>query len=406
MSNPSGLDVEIDFPDYMAELWAPTRWERIALPSGSMGELQTLSKWLCSVQGICPPNNFRRARVVIFAGDHGVAERNVSALAPASTLERLAEVRAGTAAVNILAEIADAGVRIEDISVDADDDQRSGEHRIRRSSESIDVMDAMAEHEAIQALHAGLAIANDEVDSGADLLIAGDLGRGSTSVAAALISVLTEIEPVRVIGRGSGIDDDAWMRKASAVRDARRRAWPYRDRPIELLATAGGADIAALAGFLLGAAARRTPVLLDGVVVAAAALIANELNWRSARWWQAGQRSSEPGYQLAMQHLALTPILDLGVSGGSATGALLAVPVLRAAARLLSELPVPPEAEPESEAGSEPDPTSEPALELDPSEPALESGPESGLEPEPESVPQTDAEFIETLDDPPGSAHV
>jgi nicotinate-nucleotide--dimethylbenzimidazole phosphoribosyltransferase len=345
MTNPSWLDVEIDFPDHMAEQWAPNRWERLALPAGSMGELQSLSQWLCSVQGGCPPRDFARARVVILAGDHGIAEHGVSAPGRQTTVERIAEVRAGSAAINILADLAGAGIRIEDISVDAPDSERTGEHRIRRSSERIDTTDAVTQAEVLDALQAGLASANDEVDSGADLFIVGDLGRGSTTAAATLISVITETEPVKAIGRGSGIDDDAWMRKASAVRDARRRAWPYHDKPIELLAVAGGADIAALTGFLLGAASRRTPVLLDGVVVAAAALLANEINWRATRWWQAGQRSREPGHDLALRHLSLEPILNLGVEAGSGTAAVLAVPALRAAARLLSELTPLPEAD-------------------------------------------------------------
>jgi len=148
-----------------------------------------------------------------------------------------------------------------------------------------------------------------------------------------LTAVITSTEPVKVIGRGGGIDDDTWMRKATAVRDARLRAWPHRAAPAELLAVAGGADIAAMAGFLVRAASRRTPVLLDGVMAAAAALVAQDIQPRCVRWSRAAQRTSEPAQALALRRLGLEPILDLGVEAGDGTGGLLAVPVLRAAAR-------------------------------------------------------------------------
>jgi len=283
------LELDVDFPDYDAEWSAPPRWLRLAPPVGSFGSLQTLGQWLCGIQGTCPPHDFARIRAVIFAGDHGIAEAGVSAPPRQSTAERVADVRAGASAANVLADLVGAGLRIEDISVDSED---TGEYKIRRSSGRIDTMDAMTEAETAQAIQAGIAIANAEVDAGADLLIAGDLGRGSTTAAATLIAVITETEPVRVIGRGSGIDDDAWMRKAAAVRDARRRAWVHREDPVALLTTVGGADIAALAGYLLAAASRRTPVLLDGVVVAAAAMVATQLHPRALRWWQAAQLSS------------------------------------------------------------------------------------------------------------------
>jgi nicotinate-nucleotide--dimethylbenzimidazole phosphoribosyltransferase len=323
MSDLSWLDADVDFPDYYAEQQAPARRRRLGAPAGSLGQLDALGEWLCGVQAVCPPRDFTRARLVIFAGDHGIAELGVSSPPRQSTEQRVQHVLDGSSVATVLADLAGVGVRIEDVSVDSD---ALGRYKVRRSSGAIDSMDAMTPAEAQQGVQAGLEIANDEVDSGADLLIAGDLGRGSTTAAAAIISVLTESEPAKNIGRGSGIDDATWMRKAAAVRDARRRGWPYRDDPMQLLATVGGADIAALTGFLLGAASRRTPVLLDGVVVVAAAMVANQLHPRSVRWWQAGQQSSEPAHQLALRHLALKPILELGVGAGSGTGALMAVP--------------------------------------------------------------------------------
>jgi len=178
-------------------------------------------------------------------------------------------------------------------------------------------------------VQAGIDVADDEIDSGTDLIVVGDLGVGATTVAAVLVSVITNTEPVKVVGRGggAGIDDNTWMRKTTAVRDARLRAWEVRAAPVDLLATAGGADVAAMVGFLIRAAVRRTPVLLDGVVAAAAALVVQELQPRCVRWWRAGQRTSEPAQAVALRRLGLEPILDLGVAAGDGSGALLAVPI-------------------------------------------------------------------------------
>ena len=209
---------------------------------------------------------------------------------------------------------------------------------MRRSSGRIDREDALTADEAERALAAGIAIADAEIDSGAQLLIAGDMGIGNTTPASVLISVLTGAEPIKVVGRGTGIDDAGWMRKCAAIRDARRRAWPHREDLTRLLAVAGGADLAAMTGFLLQAARRRTPVLLDGLVVSAAALVAQLGNPRVVHWLQAAHLSAEPAHQLALQRLELTPILRLGMRLGEGTGALVALPVLRAAVLSLAQM--------------------------------------------------------------------
>jgi nicotinate-nucleotide--dimethylbenzimidazole phosphoribosyltransferase len=141
-----------------------------------------------------------------------------------------------------------------------------------------------------------------------------------------------------VVGRGTGIDDDTWMRKTAAVRDAMRRGRPLKGDSIGLLAAVGGADLAATTGFLLGAAARRTPVLLDGVVSCAAALVAHRIAFRSRAWWLAGTRSTEPAQQAALERLDLDPLVDYALRLGEGTGALVALPVLAAAGATLREM--------------------------------------------------------------------
>lgn len=324
MTDLAAIAADVPWPDHDAEREARER-ERAGL-----GRLDELAQWLSGVQGKYPPDDFERARLVIFAGDHGIAEAGVSASEPGATARWVAEAAGGSGLVNVLADLAGAGVRVVDIAVD---DDSTPEYRVRRGSGRIDREDALAPDEALAAIDMGVRVADEEIDAGADLLVAGQLGVGATTAAAVLVAVTTNTEPVKVVGRGSGIDDEAWMRKTSAVRDARLRAWIHRATPIDLLAAAGGADLAAVAGFLIRAASRRTPVLLDGVVVAAAALVAQELQPRCVRWWRAGQRTSEPAQSIALRRLGLEPLLDLGIDAGDGSGALLALPLLRAAAR-------------------------------------------------------------------------
>lgn len=338
---PSGLQAAldgIDYPDADAGHAAKLRQDQLTKPAGALGVLEELSIWASSVQSQCPPHAFERTRVVVFAGDHGITEAGVSAYPAEVTAQMLANIAAGGAAVNVLARAAGAGVRVLDLAVDADTDPALAKFKIRRSSGRIDIEDALSADEVERAVTAGMAVADEEIDSGAQLLIAGDMGIGNTTPASVLISVLTDVEPIKVVGRGTGIDDASWIRKCAAIRDARRRAWPHREDPLRLLAVAGGADLAAMTGFVLQAAYRRTPVLLDGLVVSAAALVAQLGNPRVVRWLQAGHLSAEPAHELALQRLGLTPILQLGMRLGEGTGALVALPVLRAAALTLAQM--------------------------------------------------------------------
>lgn len=326
-------------PDPDAERAARSRQQTLTKPPGSLGRLEELSVWVAACQGACPPRQFARARVVVFAGDHGVTASGVSAFPSEVTAQMVANFDAGGAAINVLAELAGAGVRVADIAVDAEPANAViGAHKVRRGSGNIAVADALTSDEALAAVQAGRTIADEEVDGGADLLIAGDMGIGNTTPATTLIAALTGSEPVAVVGRGTGIDDEGWARKTSAIRDALYRARGVIADPLGLLRVCGGADLAAMAGFLAQAAVRRTPVLLDGVVVTAAALVADELAPGARTWWQAGHRSTEPAHALALQRLDLEPILDLGMRLGEGSGAAVALPVLRAAVATLSAM--------------------------------------------------------------------
>lgn len=326
-------------PDSRAAAAARRRQEILTKPAGALGRLEDLSVWVSSCQGLCPPRQFERARVVVFAGDHGVARAGVSAYPPEVTAQMVANIGAGGAAINVLAEAAGATVRVVDVAVDCDGEAgEAAAYKVRRSSGNIAIEDALSDDEVRAALDAGKRIADEEVDAGADLLIAGDMGIGNTTAATTLIATLTDTEPVVVVGRGTGIDDAGWSRKTAAVRDAMYRARRFRSEPVSLLRTCGGADLAAMAGFCAQAAVRRTPLLLDGLVVTSAALLADRMATGARAWWRAGHRSTEPAHTLALDHLGLEPIVDLGLRLGEGTGAAVALPIVRAAVATLASM--------------------------------------------------------------------
>jgi nicotinate-nucleotide--dimethylbenzimidazole phosphoribosyltransferase len=301
------------------------RQETLTKPPGALGKLEGLSIWLAGVQGACPPRPLARRTLVVFAGDHGVARLGVSAYPAEVTAQMVANFAAGGAACTVLARQHGVTVRVVDVSVG-------------RPSGAISIEPATTREEAESAFADGLAVAGDEVDRGADLLIAGDMGIGNSTVAAALVCALTDSEPVTTVGRGTGIDDTGWTRKVAVVRDALRRSRAATLEPMDLLAEIGGADVAAMTGYLVGAARRRTPVLLDGVVSGAAALVAARIAPGVLRYFAAGHRSTEPAHRLALEHLGLEPLLDLGLRLGEGTGALLALPLLDSAVAILNEM--------------------------------------------------------------------
>ena len=351
MTPPDPVDIaqladRVTLPDEQSRQAAEARQLLLTKPTGALGRLEDLSVWLCGVQGACPPRALERPRVVIFAGDHGIARTaQTSAYPPEVTGQMVANFLAGGAAVNVLARQAGVGVRVVDMSVDVDYEALGIDvpdlvvrDKIRRGSGSIDREDALTRLQAENAFAAGVRIADEEVDAGADLLIPGDMGIGNTTPAAVLVGLLADLDPATVSGRGTGIDDATWMRKTAAIRDAMRRGRELKSDHIALLAAVGGADFAAITGFLVCAAARRTPVILDGVVPLAAALVAHRIAFRSRSWWLASHRSTEPAAQAVLERLALEPVLDFGLRLGEGTGALLALPILVSAGAVLREM--------------------------------------------------------------------
>lgn len=350
----------IERPDGGVRRDAEERRERQTVPPGSLGRLDELGEWLAAAQSSVPVRPVERPRVVLFAGDHGVAELGVSARPAGSAADLVRSVLAGESPAAILARRLDVPVRVVDMALDCDPGELPAEvagHRVRRGSGRIDIEDALTVEEAEQALRAGMTVADEEADSGTDLVVLGDVSVGGTTPAATLVAALCGTDASVVTGRGGEpIDDLAWMRKCAAVRDALRRARPVLGDQLELLAAVGGADVAAMTGFLLQCAVRRTPVILDGVVASAAALVAQRVAFRAPDWWLAGHDSGEPAQAKALDRMALEPLLTHGVKVGEGAGALLALPLVQAAAALSAELPERPAAaedKTEDETGAE-----------------------------------------------------
>lgn len=317
------------------------RLHGLAKPVGALGQLEDLAAWLAAVQAKCPPAAPNNVRAVIFAGDHGVTKSGVSAYPAEVTAAMVDGFVAGVAGVSVLAKQHDVHVRVFDISVDADLSaipQQVTQYKVCRGSGSIDTEDAISTEQLHAALQAGAAIARDEIDAGADLLIAGDMGIGNTTVAASLIAASLGLDGSEVAGRGTGIDQSQLEHKVRVIDQALHRVGSRAEDPLERLSALGSADMAAAVGFIITAARAGVPLLLDGVIAVAEAVVANDIAPGTLAWCAAGHRSPEPAQSLALEKLGLTPILDLGMRLGEGSGAVAAVPLVRSAALILSNM--------------------------------------------------------------------
>ena len=338
----------------MAPITAPSAVDRdrarerlasLATPPGALGRLGELGAWVAACQGEVPPRPLTDVRLVIFAGDHGVAQHGVSAFPPAITGAMVRTFLAGRAGVNALAGAHGVTVRVLDLGVDEDFDDlapavRSAlqAHKVRRSSGALHLEDALTPQQTRAALEAGATVAREEVAAGARLLLGGDMGIGNTTPASAMIAAGLGLTGADVVGRGTGIDDAALQHKTAVVDAALARAGGRLADPVETLTAVGSADLAATTGYLLEAARCGVPVLLDGLMSVACALTAERIEPGVAQWFAAGHRSTEPAQALALAELGLDPLLDLGMRLGEGTGAVAAVPLLRSAVALLRDV--------------------------------------------------------------------
>jgi nicotinate-nucleotide--dimethylbenzimidazole phosphoribosyltransferase len=293
--------------------------------------------------GTSPPPLPSPATVAVFAGDHGVVAEGVTPWPQEVTAQMVATFCAGGAAVNVLARHAGARVVVVDVGVAAplEDAPSLRRAKVGPGTANLARGPAMTVSEAGRALDVGAGVAAQAVTAGARCLVGGDMGIANTTASAALIAAFTGRPAAEVTGRGTGIDDATWAHKVAVVEWALDRAQADGSAaggPLSVLASLGGYEIAALAGFVVGGAAARVPVVVDGVVALAGVLAAGALAPVALAYCVAGHRSTEPGASAALQHLGMEPLLDLGLRLGEGTGALLALPLVEAAAKVLREM--------------------------------------------------------------------
>ena len=328
---------EIEAVDPIAAADAQRELDHKTKPRGSLGELETLACRIASIRRTVPLAA-PRAALLVAAGDHGVAAEGVSAYPQEVTRQMLANFVAGNAAINVLAREFDTAFYLIDAGVAGPPTDGIRSLGLGAGTANFVKEPAMSGEQARAAVEAGVSTAGRLVQDGFDLLAVGDMGIGNTTSASALCAALLPAPPEAVCGRGTGIDDETLGHKTDVVRRAVELHAPDPSDPIGVLAALGGFEIAVLTGVCLGAAAASIPVVLDGFVTGAAALVAARTEPLTAEYMIASHRSPEPGHALVLADLGLRPLLDLGLRLGEGSGAALALPLVRGALALLSDM--------------------------------------------------------------------
>ena len=319
--------------------------DRLTKPRGALGFVEDIGVRLSGIAGVVPPPVPVPAAIAVFAADHGVVRQGVTPWPQEVTAQMVANFVAGGAAINVLARQMGATVTVVDVGVasELEDAPALLKRKVRAGSRDLATGPALRAEEVERALDVGAEVAALLVGDGARVLVTGEMGIGNTTATAAVIAMLTGRPAADVTGRGTGIDDEMLRRKIAVIARALERAGGLAggDSPLgsrTVLAEVGGLEIAALCGFVVGAAAARVPVIVDGVVAGAGLLAAVDLCPQVIDFAFAGHRSTEPGAGAVLEHTGLRPILDLDLRLGEGSGACLALPVLEAAARVLGEM--------------------------------------------------------------------
>ncbi|MCX7680432.1 MAG: nicotinate-nucleotide--dimethylbenzimidazole phosphoribosyltransferase [Anaerolineae bacterium] len=318
---------------------ARARQDQLTKPQGSLGRLEDLSIRVAGITGN-PRPVIRHKAVIVVAGDHGVAAEGVSAYPQEVTAQMVYNFLRGGAAINVLARHVGARVVVVDAGVAADLEPHPA-LKIRKvgyGTGNIARGPAMTREQAVQALETGIALVEEELPQGLDIIAPGDMGIANTTPAAAIAAAVTGLSPAEVTGRGTGVDDAGLARKIAVVEQALRVNQPDPKDGVDLLAKVGGFEIGVIAGVILGAAAHRVPVVLDGFICTAGALVAAAVAPAVTASCVAGHNSVEPGHSAMLRHLGLVPLLDLNMRLGEGTGAVLAMGLVEAACKILNEM--------------------------------------------------------------------
>ncbi|USB34141.1 nicotinate-nucleotide--dimethylbenzimidazole phosphoribosyltransferase [Paenibacillus sp. YPG26] len=317
---------------------AKRRLDSLTKPPGSLGKLEELAARLAGITGETLPSFPNRA-VVVMAGDHGVCEEGVSAFPAEVTQQMVLNFLNGGAAVNVLSRLAEADVLCVDIGVNGEINHPDLiKRKIRYGTANMAAGPAMSREEAEAAILAGAQVVKEAVARGTKLFVTGEMGIGNTTASSAVMSALTGITPLESVGRGTGLNDERLRHKAVIVQRAIELNRPDADDPVDVLAKVGGLELAGLTGVILQAAANRCPVVIDGFISSAAALIAVRIAPEVREYMIASHVSEEQGHALLLRELGLVPMLDLGMRLGEGTGGVLALHLIDAACRIPAEM--------------------------------------------------------------------
>ncbi|NOY53740.1 MAG: nicotinate-nucleotide--dimethylbenzimidazole phosphoribosyltransferase [Deltaproteobacteria bacterium] len=314
------------------------RLDDLAIPPGALGRLQSLGKQVALIRNTLRPE-IRTKKVFTFAGDHGVVAEGVSAFPQEVTREMVKNFVRGGAGINVLARHVGAEVIVVDIGVNADPEELNGvEHcKVARGTKNFTKGPAMTREEAEASLTAGIGLI-EKYGRGLDLVGTGDMGIGNTTPSSAIAAVLCGRPAAEVTGRGTGIGAETLRHKVEVIERGIGINRPDPSDPVGVLAKVGGFEIGGIAGLILGAAARRIPVVIDGLISTAGALVAHALQPRVSDYMIAGHRSVEIGHQVMLDHMGLSPLLDLDLRLGEGTGAALAFHIVEAGVKVLTEV--------------------------------------------------------------------
>lgn len=325
--------------DETAMQQARERMNNLTKPLGSLGLLEEVAVQIAGITKQARPRLGAKA-VIVCAADHGVVQEGVSAYPPEVTPQMVMNFLNEGAAINVLAKVVGAKVVVADVGMAAPEINHPHliNLRVKNGTDNFARGPAMTKEEAIRSLEAGIKLAQQQIDAGATVLATGEMGIGNTTASSAVVAALTNAPLELVTGMGTGLNQEGVARKINVIKQALIINQPDSRSGLDVLTKVGGIEIGALAGIILACAARRVPVVIDGFISTAAALVAHRLAPICGQYILASHLSQEPGHQMALQALNLTPMLQLKMRLGEGTGAVLAFPLLEAAVRALDEM--------------------------------------------------------------------
>ncbi len=330
---------QIGLPDLEAAEAAQQRLDSLTKPLGALGIMEQIVVRLAAIQGRAIPDLGAKV-VLVMAGDHGVVAEGVSAYPQEVTPQMVLNFLNNGAAINVLADYTGARVVVTDVGVlgPAIQHPNLNVRKVREGTRNMAREAAMTEEEAVAAIEVGIETVQAEIDGGATLIATGEMGIGNTTPSSAILAAYSGVGLDIITGRGTGLNDSGRQKKIKVIEQALSLHRPNPDRPLEVLAKVGGLEIAALTGVIIGAAARRVPVVIDGFISTAAALLACKMDQRCNYFIFASHLSQEPGHRIMLEYMGLQPILHLDLRVGEGTGAVLTFPIFEAAVKLTKEM--------------------------------------------------------------------